>query len=532
MLKFSVRDKLLAMIPSLHTKTWAAIESHLTPPAPNSKNWRLFHYLPAPLLLPFGLGTLIGDTAWRILGSIGAFFTRDPRDPKKDFTAICDDSRNWEKLDSVDVSFDSKFLFGVATCTFQDSGAVNCPDSQWANWEEKNVAANNRSGKSADLFQLYQTKQGRAQIIERLKKLGVNSYRFSLEWSHIEPRQGEFNEVHLQAYVELCKALRKNGIAPMVTLHHFSEPQWFHDLGSFEKEENIDHFVTFCKKVYPALAQNYWLKPLVEHICTINEPGVEAFSRYVRGAFSPGYYFRFNRAGKFLKGMLKAHCIAYDTLKELNPKVQIGIVHQRLKMKTSNPLIQPTCRYINRLVNETTLDFFKTKVFRYQIPFSSHIVEEGLNPKTDFVGMQYYTRPVIGLAGSTSYHEPMTKMPFREDPAGIYEAILETYDAFHCPILITENGISTDDPAQRRRYFSRALYAAGEAAKKIGLSNLRGYYAWSFCDNSEWDMGRHPQAFGAYFLDDEGKLAPEPKEGMEPFIKTARASKNKKLKIA
>lgn len=512
------------MISAVNAKLWSAIDDRLTPVAPDSNQWRLFHHIPSACLLPFGLVTVVCDTASRVFFGMLSIIWKGSRDPKQDFGAVCDDSRKWKQLDTSDVAFDEDFLFGTATCTFQDSGAVNCPDSQWASWEEKKVAKANRSGKSADLFELYKTPAGRALIVQRLKELGCNSYRFNIEWAHIEPKQGEYNDVNLQVYVRLCKDLQYAGIEPMVTLHHFSEPQWFHDLGSFEKEENIAHFVEFCKKVYPVLTTSYWMKPLVKYICTINEPGVEAFSRYVRGAFSPGYHFRFDRAGHFLKGMLKAHCAAYTVLKEMNSKIQIGIVHQRLKMETVNPLIRPIVHVINRLVNETTLNFFKTGVYSYKIPFASHIREEGLDPKTDFVGLQYYTRPVIGMTGSSSYFEPMTQMPFREDPEGLYEAILETHDAFKAPIMITENGISTHNPEQRARYYERALYAARRAADVIGLENLRGYYAWSFCDNSEWDMGRHPQAFGAFALQENGTLALQPKEGMEPFTRAARAS--------
>ncbi len=461
------------MIHAVHSKIWLGLEESLTPLEPDSKSWRIFHYLPAAIYLPLGLVTLPFDALERILSYASQFFLRDKRDPNTDFRAVLDDSRKWKEIDSLKVEFDQNFLFGTSTCTFQDSGAVNCPNSQWASWEKKVLPESNRSGKSANLFELYQSRRGTAQIIERLKKLGVNSYRFNIEWSHIEPSEGQFDETKLQVYVNFCKALRKNGIAPMVTLHHFSEPKWFHDKGSFEKDENIQYFLRFAEKVFPALTQRYWFTPLVQHICTINEPGVEAFSRYVRGAFSPGKYVRFGRAGQFLHGAMKAHCLVYEKLKSMNPNVQVGIVHQRLKMISANPLLDPICRYITRLVNDTTIEFFKTGTFSYKMPLCSNIKDATLNPKTDFVGLQYYVRPVIGLTGSTSYHEPMTTMPFREDPEGIYEAILEAHEGFKAPIIVTENGISTHDPKQRSRYTARALYATYRAMQKIGVENLR-----------------------------------------------------------
>ena len=113
----------------------------------------------------------------------------------------------------------------------------------------------------------------------------------------------------------------------------------------------------------------------------------------------------------------------------------------------------------------------------------------------------------------------------REDPAGIYQAIEETHRAYKVPIIITENGISTNCDLQRRRYMERAIYAVGEAEKKIGPENLLGYFVWSFCENSEWNMGRNPQSFGIFELCSQGNLKPRPRAGVEPFTIAAKKIK-------
>jgi beta-glucosidase len=454
---------------------------------------------------------------------------KKPNNPLEDFSTIVKDSRLWEKLGNLQnrISLglsNPYFLLGVATCTYQDSGSENCPNSQWASWEIKKIPENNRSGKSVNLFALYQTKQGRQEIIDRLQKLGVNTYRFSIEWSHIEPREGEFHKEMLNVYIDLCKTLRDSGILPLVTLHHFSEPQWFHDKGSFEKEENIDYFTRFVKYVAGPLTQPYKKsKNLVTYICTINEPNVEAFSRYIIQAYSPGHFLKFKKSGMFLKGMLKAHCKAYEILKEKAPLVQVGLAYQYLVFETTHPILSFFPRYLNRLINETTLSFFKTGQFKLSIPFFCNIREQMQSrPVTDFVGLQFYARPVLGFTGSVGYHDEIqTLMPLREDPAGLYQAVIKTYNAFKKPILITENGISTDSDEQRARYLERALYSLQQAQNLIGNKNILGYLVWSLCDNFEWDRGMKPQSFGLYKAQ-EGQLSQEPKKGSAPFIKLSQ----------
>lgn len=424
---------------------------------------------------------------------------------------VCNDSRYWDRmeLDMENATFDQ---VGVATCTYQDSGAYHCPNSQWATWEKKQVPAANRSGKSAGLYELYRTDP--VAVISRLKELGVNTYRFSIEWSHIMPRQGEVNRGALAIYRQFCQALKKDGIRVSLTMHHFSEPKWFHDLGSFEKEENIGFFTNFCQLITEEI-------PEIDEIFTINEPTVDTFSRYLRGAFSPGYFLAFNRAGGFLLNMYRAHAAAYKAIKSVRGDVPVGITHQYLRFLPGNPLFAGLARAITRIVNHVALDLFNKKHFAFKIPFVANIQEEIPDWQLDIIGVQYYTRVVVNVTGSTSHHEPMTEMPFREDPAGIYEAIVETGQATGVPVIVSENGISTSDEVQRERYMRRSLFAQKEAAKKV---RVLGTYHWAFTRNFEWDLGMRPQDFGAYKVDDQGVIEKNPRDGIAPFIAFAKRS--------
>ena len=525
----------------INSYLWGFFEDQLIP-SPNNRTTcssGLFKAISAVALLTAGslTGSLVGVK--KVLGWTASFFTsQNQRVPLQVFPAILKDSRLWSTVDDIEKNLleeppgadDPNFLNGLSTCTYQDSGSKHCPNSQWARHEERCLKEENRSIHGPNLFELYKTPAGRQEVIRRLLKMEANTYRFSIEWSHINPTPVWTEESYrnLQIYIDLCIDLRNAGIQPMVTLHHFSEPQWFHDLGSFEKEENIQHFARFAERVFPAFTQEYKGKPLVEYFCTINEPAIEAFSRYVRGSFSPGIIGNFHRAGNFLKGALKAHCAVYNILKRnAPPSVQIGLIHQYLRFDAANFLVHPATKYLTHLVNEVPLNFFRTGKFELKMPFC-HILEQCTKPMMDFIGVQYYARPVIGLTGSTSYHEPMTQMPFREDPEGIYEAIVETYNAVQKPVIVTETGISTHDGVQRRRYMVRALFSTREAAKVIGPKNLKGILGWSFTDNAEWDMGMSPQAFGSFAINKNAvhvRIHEDPKPGAEIFRDVALARK-------
>jgi beta-glucosidase len=319
-------------------------------------------------------------------------------------------------------------------------------------------------------------------------------------------------------------------------------------LGSFENEQNIPHFVRFAEEVFKTLTVDYLGRPLVQQFFTINEPSIEAFSRYVLGSFPsgpqvarvstpslvgtlldlfnrhvlkrlvPGTIGDFNRAGHFLRGALRAHTAVYHRLKEVNPdsSIKIGFTHQYLSFSGS------AFKYFTHLINEVTLRYIRTGIFELKMPLC-HIYSEDENPPMDFLGVQYYVRPVIGLTGPTSYYEPMTLMPFREDPEGLYQAIIDCYNHAQRPIIVTENGISTRNEDQRIRYITRALFAAKQAAERIGPENLKGYYYWCFVRNLEWNMGMVEQDFGAYELNADGTVAEKSRAGMASFIKVTEA---------
>jgi beta-glucosidase len=66
------------------------------------------------------------------------------------------------------------------------------------------------------------------------------------------------------------------------------------------------------------------------------------------------------------------------------------------------------------------------------------------------------------------------------------------------PVIVTENGIGTDDDTRRIEYLRRAL-AGVRRCLDDGL-DVRGYIQWSLMDNFEWAEGYGP-TFGIVGVD-------------------------------
>lgn len=411
---------------------------------------------------------------------------------------------DWEKEDVTNVSFPKDFLWGAAICEFQTSGAEGCPDSQWAHWEHAQKLQPSR--KVCDSWNTYQ------KDIKILKELGLTCYRFSIDWSKIEPRQGQIDQSALDHYVEMCDALRAAGIKPVVTLHHFVHPQWFEELGGFEKKENTKYFVEFSKLVFTTLGERVGLW------ATFNEPAVYVMQGYVRGVYPPGKsgYFGVKTASKVLRNVLDAHVEVYYALKALpgGEKAQIGIVHQYLKFEPfsgkgfSNKLEKLIASQFD-WVHKTVIEYFKTGTYHFYVPAICDVQDasnqERRKASLDYIGLNYYSHPLIRVhhrlkdpiyPGQREY-DIKTGMPFNVYAEGFYNAIKHVAELGK-PIYITENGAPSSDNEVKDIWSKRYLYALSKAI--ADGYDIRGYMYWSLLDNYEWDMGYHQQ-FGLYHVD-------------------------------
>lgn len=427
---------------------------------------------------------------------------------------------NWGSINTSDIHFPSSFAWGTATAAHQVEG--NNTNNNWYQWEnsfdENNISRihnNDRSGIAADHWNRY------PEDIELMKELGVDHYRFSVEWSKIEPDNDVFNQNALSHYRELCKALIKENITPVVTLHHFTHPIWFEKLGAFENAENTKHFIEFSEIVF-----NY-LQDLVPIWCTFNEPSVFVAQGYFNGIFPPGKKDP-ALAGKVMENMLNAHVEVYHKLKSLPgaKNKQVGLVKNIFQFdpyRRWHILDWTFSKLLNDIYTNEPLRFLKTGESSFYLP--GMVNNKMSNSKAvgtlDFIGLNYYS--IMHVQGRLNPNEPFifkkreqdiqTDMDYAMHPEGFYRA-LHTISDLNVPIYVTENGLADRQDHIRPTFIKRYLYALNRALKD--RLDIRGYFYWSLMDNFEWAEG-YDMKFGLYHVDfntQERTL----RKGSTPFI--------------
>ena len=159
---------------------------------------------------------------------------------------------DWKKINLSNIILPKSFYWGTATASHQVEG--DCTNNNWYAWENNftsdgssKIKNNQIAGNACEHWKRYK------DDVKLIKNLGLTHYRLSLEWSKIEPMNGQYNEKAINHYIEVIDYLIKEDLVPVITLHHFTNPIWFEDLGGFEKERNIKYFISFCKMIFPLL---------------------------------------------------------------------------------------------------------------------------------------------------------------------------------------------------------------------------------------------------------------------------------------
>jgi beta-glucosidase len=392
--------------------------------------------------------------------------------------------------------FPENFLWGTATASHQVEGGNT--NNDWWHWEQNTdrILHGHRSNEACGWW------QGRwAEDLDRAKGTNQNAHRLSIEWSRIEPHPAVWDEGALERYREILQGMHDRGIEPMVTLVHFSHPQWFIEKGGWLRHESVELFERYVHKSVEAL------KDLVDMWVTINEPNLYVYSGFVEGAFPPGIT-DLRKTPVVTRNLLKAHAVAYQAIHELQPEANVGIAHHYRSFAPANEanILDRTARSLRHATfNNVFPEAMRTGRMRF-LNWRESLPE--VVGTQDFFGLNYYTRETVHvdltkpgqILRSGEYPEGADVSPngfIANVPEGFWEALRWAHN-YGLPIYITENGV--EDPQDR----IRSRFLAGHLRELWRATNfnwqIKGYYHWTLVDNFEWERG-WTQRFGLWEMD-------------------------------
>lgn len=392
--------------------------------------------------------------------------------------------------------FPRGFLWGTATSSHQVEGN-NTLNNWWA-WEQESghIANDQKSGSACEWW------GGRwREDFDRAAEGNQNAHRFSIEWSRIQCLPDRWDEASLDRYREMVRGLTERGMTPLVTLHHFGDPLWLTEMGGWENEAIVEHFVSYVRKVVDALREyaNLWI--------TINEPNVLAVSSYLLGDFPPGKN-DLRATLRVMTNLVRAHAAAYHAIHEIQPTARVGLAHQYRGFIPSKPR-SPLDRLAASLQSSLFNDFFpraaQSGVLHY--PAYSKRLPEAMGTQ-DFLGINYYTQNMVSfnlLKASQMFghrfHPPDAELSetnfIANRPEGMFQA-LQWGRQFELPMIITENGVEDSQDKLRPRYLIQHLHQMWRA---VNFNYpVKGYFHWTLVDNFEWERG-WTQRWGLWGLD-------------------------------
>ena len=369
--------------------------------------------------------------------------------------------------DGMTAAFPAGFEWGTATAAHQIEGG-NWNNDWWL-WEHTPVVGMRRA-EWRRLRLVAPLGRGRAPVPTSSAWAATASRSSGAASS---PRKGSGRVLRSTTTGGWARRCWTAGIDPVVTFHHFTTPRWLAARGGWADGHTVDAFARFCERAARALG------PVMRRACTINEPNIVALHGFQTGVFPPG---RREPAVRRRVGehFCEAHRKAVDAIRTGAPDVPVGLTLS--------------------MADYQAVDGGEAK--RAQIVRSMEDVFLDATEGDDFLGVQVYTRERVGPNGLVGNEDgvPVLPMGYEHWPQALEACLRRAWDYTEgeVPLLVTENGIGTDDDDQRIDYVATALEGVLRCIDD-GL-DVRGYTYWSLLDNFEWAFGYGPR-FGLVDVD-------------------------------
>jgi beta-glucosidase len=367
--------------------------------------------------------------------------------------------------------FPKGFLWGAATAGHQVEGN-NVGSDFWVLEHVEPTLFREPSGDADNSFELWQVD------LDLVRSLGLNTYRFSLEWARIEPEPGHFSLAMLDHYKAMIEGCRARGLTPVVTFNHFTSPRWFAAQGGWYVADSPDLFARYCDRAARHLAAQ------IGYAITLNEPNPSgepllpapvletvaamnaAAGRAVGSDDFKSIPLSVAEHDARQQHFLESHRKGRAAIKAVRPDLPVGVSLAMSDDQAEGP---------NSLRDAKRAQFYGAWLEAAK--------------SDDFLAVQNYTRTVWGDQGKLPA-PPGVELNMTEEeiyPPSLANAVRFAHQATGLPILVTEHGLNTDDDSQRAAFIPAALKELQKAVAD-GVP-VKGYLHWSLLDNFEWVWG-------------------------------------------
>lgn len=371
------------------------------------------------------------------------------------------------------------FLWGVATAGHQNEGNNQHSDI----WYLENIQPtlfSEPSGRACGAYERYESD------LDQVAALGLNAFRFSIEWARIEPERGTVVGKELDHYEAVVDAALERGLAPLATFNHFASPHWFSAAGSWLAKDAAQRFADQVDRVMQRLGDR------LTAAVTINEPNLEQLLQAggklppeaeqikrqmlqaaAQAAGTDSYFasnvIPSNVQDDFQQAFTVAHRMAKSAIKARRADVPVGI-----SIAIADERALPG--------GEARRDARRAAVYDHWLDVAR---------EDDFIGVQNYEAFLHGPDGEVQLEGQRNGMGSVVDPGSLAGAVRYAHEVSGVPVLVTEHGIQIDDDSLRAQFIPQAL-AALEQQIAAGTPVL-GYCHWTLMDNFEWIFGYRPK---------------------------------------
>lgn len=392
--------------------------------------------------------------------------------------------------------FPDGFLWGVATAGHQNEGD-NVTSDTWFLERVTPSVFRERSGKAANGWELWESD------LDLIAGMGLNAYRFSVEWARIEPEEGRFDESALDHYEAIVDGCIARGLAPVVTFNHFTAPHWFAKQAAWLDQGAADRFAHFCDAVMARFGDR------IAFAVTLNEPNLPRLLSWILPEFVIDLQRESLAAASVAAGVER-----YRSSNVVQPEdfdaMEAGLTRAHLAGKAAIKARRPDLPVgMSIAVIDDVAHGESPERDRKRAECYAHWLEVARDD--DFVGVQNYERIHFGPDGVLPVPEDavLNEMGTAVDAASLGGAVRYAHEVAQVPVLVTEHGVATPDDEVRKDVLEPALQGLLDAIHD-GVPVL-GYHHWTLMDNFEWISG-FDSFLGLHSVD------------RETFVRTAKPS--------